>query len=135
MKTTATSAASHAGCAARPTPAESAIWPVVRNRRLAGLKFRRQHPYGRFILDCYCPAARLVVELDGNSHATPEGQAEDAERRRYLEVRGIFVLRFWNTEVAEQPDQVAERIAEVCAARMKLFKKPAPSPSAREKEG
>jgi very-short-patch-repair endonuclease len=108
-----------------PTPAEEAVWRLVRNRRLTGFKFRRQHPLGPYILDCYCPAARVVIELDGNSHATPEGQEADAGRRRYLEVRGILVLRFWNTEVAENPDGVAERIAAVCAERVKSKRKPA----------
>ncbi|MBA4190785.1 MAG: endonuclease domain-containing protein [Planctomycetaceae bacterium] len=102
-----------------PTPAEEAVWRLVRNRRLVGFKFRRQQPFGHYILDCYCPAARLVVELDGNSHATPSGQIEDAERRQYLEARGILVLRFWNTEVAEDPEAVAECIAEACALRVK----------------
>jgi very-short-patch-repair endonuclease len=90
---------------------------LVRHRRLTGFKFRRQHPLGPYILDCYCPAARLVVELDGDSHATPEGQESDAERTRYLEVRGILVLRFWNSEVAENPDAVVERIATECVRR------------------
>ena len=54
-----------------PTPAEETIWRLVRNRRLAGFKFRRQHPLGPYILDSYCPRARVLVELDGDSHATP----------------------------------------------------------------
>jgi len=102
-----------------PTPAEEAMWRFVRNRRLAGFKFRRQHPFGPYILDCYCPAARLVVELDGNSHATPSGQQDDLERRHYLEAQGILVLRFWNTEVADDPDGVVECIAKICDSRIK----------------
>jgi adenine-specific DNA-methyltransferase len=101
-----------------PTPAEEALWRLIRNRQLGRLKFRRQHALGPYILDCYCPAARLAIELDGNSHATQEGQEADAERKSYLEVRGILVLRFWNTEIAENPDGVLERIAEVGLVRL-----------------
>jgi very-short-patch-repair endonuclease len=101
------------------TTAEKTAWRVLRNRRLTGFKFRRQHPFGKYILDCYCPSAKVVVELDGDSHATPEGQVADAERTRYLEVRGILVLRFWNSEIAENQDAIADTIAEVCAARVK----------------
>lgn len=101
-----------------PTPTENKAWQILRNRRLSGFKFRRQHPFGKYILDCYCPAAKVVVELDGDSHATPEGQAIDVERTRYLEVRGVLVLRFWNSEVAEERDAIVERIAEVCASRV-----------------
>ncbi len=100
-----------------PTPAEELLWRVLRNRRLAGFKVRRQHPVGPYILDCYCPAARLAVELDGDSHATAAGQQHDATRSAYLEARGILVVRFWNTEVTEEPDAVLNRIIELCLSR------------------
>jgi very-short-patch-repair endonuclease len=64
-----------------PTVAEQTLWRVVRNRRLAGFKFRRQVPFGPYILDCYCASARLAVEADGDTHATDDGKARDAERR------------------------------------------------------
>jgi very-short-patch-repair endonuclease len=102
-----------------PTPAEEALWGLLRNRRLAGFKFRRQHPFGKYLIDCYCPAARLVIELDGDSHATDEGRRYDAERTRYLEARGVLVLRFWNTQVAEDRGTELDRIVEACAARAK----------------
>jgi very-short-patch-repair endonuclease len=102
-----------------PTPAEQALWQLLRNRRLTGFKFRRQHPLSKHIIDCYCPAARLVIELDGDSHATDGGKRSDAERTRFLEARGVLVLRFWNTQVAEDPDAVLERIVSACAARAK----------------
>ncbi len=100
-----------------PTPAEEALWKLLRNRRLAGFKFRRQHPFGRYILDGYCPRAKLVVEADGDTHATPEGQESDRERDEYLAAHGILVLRFWNVELAEEEDAILERIATVCAER------------------
>jgi very-short-patch-repair endonuclease len=100
-----------------PAPAEKALWRIVRNRRLALFKFRRQHPFGPYILDCYCPAARLVVELDGDSHAVEGAEARDAERTSYLERRGLLVLRFWNSELAENEDGIITRIFDECTRR------------------
>ena len=100
-----------------PTSAEQTLWRIVRNHRLAAFKFRRQHTFGPYILDCYCPAARLVVELDGNSHADGEARARDAERTAYLERRGLLVLRFWNIELAENEDGVVDRILAECVNR------------------
>jgi very-short-patch-repair endonuclease len=100
-----------------PTVAEQTLWRVVRNRRLAGFKFRRQVPFGPYILDCYCASARLAVEADGDTHATDDGKARDAERTRLLEAQGVLVLRFWNVELADDEDAAAERIANACAAR------------------
>jgi very-short-patch-repair endonuclease len=100
-----------------PTTAESAMWRLLRHRRLAGFKFRRQHPFGPYILDCYCPRAHLVIELDGDSHATDEGRQADAGRQDYLATRGISILRFWNTEVVEEQEAVLERIVRECVAR------------------
>jgi adenine-specific DNA-methyltransferase len=100
-----------------PTPAEEALWRLLRDRRLVGFKFRRQHPFGPHILDMYCPRAKLVVEADGGTHATPEGQDADRERDAYLTANGILVLRFWNNEITHEQDAVLERIATVCAER------------------
>ena len=102
-----------------PTAAEQTLWKVLRNRRLAGFKFRRQHPFGSYILDGYCVRAQLVVEADGDTHATPEGQEADRERDAYLTANGILVLRFWNVEIADDEDGVLERIANMCAERTK----------------
>lgn len=77
-----------------PTPAERRLWQLLRNRRLVGFEFRRQHPFGSYVLDYYCPAARLVIELDGDTHAAPAAQEQDARRTEYLERRGLKVLRF-----------------------------------------
>ena len=105
------------GMRKEPTPAEQALWKLLRNRRLAGFKFRRQHPFGRYILDGYCPRAKLVVEADGDTHATPEGQESDRARDEYLAANGILVLRFWNVELAEEEEAILERIATVCGER------------------
>ena len=108
-----------------PTPAEEALWRLFRDRRLAGFKFRRQHPFGPYILDGYCPRARLVVEADGDTHGTPGGRAADHDRDAYLAANGILVLRFWNTEISDDPDAVIERIAAACAERCATSTDPA----------
>jgi very-short-patch-repair endonuclease len=103
-----------------PTPAELSLWQLVRNGRLTGYKFRRQHPFGPYILDFYCAAARLVIELDGDSHASPEGKQADAKREQYLKVRGIETIRLWNTEITDNPDGVLNLIADVCQERVAI---------------
>jgi very-short-patch-repair endonuclease len=78
---------------------------------MKGYKFRRQYSVGAFILDFYCPEARLAVELDGQVHANPLRREYDCERQQHLEELGIRVLRFENRLVFEQPDCVIEAIA------------------------
>ena len=87
-----------------PTPAEDVLWQRLRGGRLDGLKFRRQHAVGRFIVDFYCVSAGLAVEVDGPIHAY---QIEaDEERQRYLEARGMMVLRFRSEEVLSNLEHV-----------------------------
>jgi len=81
------------------TPAEEVLWKALRGRRLHGLKFRRQHPLNRFILDFYCVERQLVVEVDGGVHAAPDQAARDEERTLWLSTQGIRVLRVTNEEV------------------------------------
>src|SRR5687767_449956 len=79
------------------TDAERKLWFRLRDRRFAGLKFRRQMPLDRYGVDFCCESARLIVELDGGQHATrPE---QDNERTKALEAMGYLVLRFWNNDV------------------------------------
>lgn len=78
------------------TPAEEILWSVLRRNRLAGLHFRRQHPIGRFILDFYCAAKKLCIELDGSVH--DEQQERDEARTQALAHQQIRVIRFRNEE-------------------------------------
>lgn len=78
------------------TDAERLLWRVLRMRLLVGLKFRRQHSVGPYIIDFYCADRQLAVELDGGQHFTVEGLDYDRRRTAYLAARGIRVLRFTN---------------------------------------
>jgi methionyl-tRNA synthetase len=94
------------------TDAEALMWNLLRNRRIANAKFRRQHPLmlngRRYVLDFYCHEERLCVEIDGGQHA--ERIAYDHERTRALAMHGIRVLRFWNNEVLTQAESVTEAL-------------------------
>jgi very-short-patch-repair endonuclease len=94
------------------TDAENALWRLLRDRRLLGIKFRRQHPLGPFILDFYCFDHRLAVEADGDHHADEDVLAYDERRTRYLLDEGITVLRFSNREILTERDGVLSIIAQ-----------------------
>ncbi len=96
---------------AKQTEAESLLWELLRNRKLAGAKFRRQHQFGEYITDFYCDEAKLVVECDGAPHATPERRKIDQKRDAYLKSQGLTVLRFENKRVLAEPETVLEEIA------------------------
>jgi very-short-patch-repair endonuclease len=90
------------------TDAESLLWRLLRNRRVAGVKFRRQHPVGRYILDFYCDEKKLAIELDGGQHA--DAVNYDERRDAWLRAQGVQVLRFWNNQVLEETEAVMEAI-------------------------
>ncbi len=94
------------------TPAEMKLWGILQRSNLGGYKFQRQHSVGAYVLDFYCPAARLAVELDGDSHCTDEAIEYDRQRTAYLNALHIKVLRFLNTDVYDNLDVVGERILE-----------------------
>jgi very-short-patch-repair endonuclease len=103
------------------TPAEKALWALLRNRKLWGWKFRRQWAISIYIADFYCHEIRLVVELDGEVHDDSRQAAHDENRDLYLRFLGHEVLRFTNRQVFEEPDSVLNRIAEVAAERSRLL--------------
>ncbi len=92
------------------TTAEMRLWNALRGRRVAGLKFRLQHPFGQFVLDFFCLERNLAVEVDGGSHNEPGQKEYDADRTQYLNDQGIRVLRFRNEEVLANLDQVLSQI-------------------------
>ena len=90
------------------TDPERVLWTHLRRRRLAGLRFRRQHPIPPFIVDFACPQIRLAIEIDGSQHDADH--ARDQRRTEQLSKNGYQVLRFWNSDVIEDVDTVLETI-------------------------
>ena len=113
------------------TSAEQVLWECLRGRKVAGRKFRRQHPIGRFVADFFCDDARLIIEVDGTIHQEPTQQERDAARECILRESTLTVLRFTNDDVLDHTDQVVQTIATFLAAH--AHEQPAefpPSPSA-----
>jgi type I site-specific restriction-modification system R (restriction) subunit len=94
----------------RQTDAEAFLWELLRDRQLAGAKFRRQHQFGEYITDFFCREAKLVVECDGAAHETPERQKIDQKRDAYLRSQDLTVLRFENSAVLSDPETVLDQI-------------------------
>jgi very-short-patch-repair endonuclease len=90
------------------TDAEQRLWFLLRDRRLGGFKFRRQHPCPPYVLDFYCDAQRLAIELDGGQHL--DDMVRDVRRDAFLRGHGIRVLRFWNDVVFKETENVLEAI-------------------------
>lgn len=95
------------------TDAEKRLWRHLRDRKLAGAKFRRQVPIGSYVADFVCLEARLVVEVDGGQHAVP---GVDAARTAYLESEGFRVLRLWNRDVLTNIEGVITSIEQILSA-------------------
>lgn len=103
------------------TEAEQRLWYHLRAHRFMDLKFKRQKPMGRYIVDFVCVEQRLIVEIDGGQHA--EQMEYDQRRDAWLRSQGYTVLRFWNNEVLQQLEGVLERI------RLKITLSPGLSPT------
>jgi very-short-patch-repair endonuclease len=101
------------------TAAEQRLWYHLRAHRFMGLKFKRQKPMGRYVIDFVCVERKLVIELDGGQHA--ENIEYDHERDAWLRSEGYTVLRFWNNQLMENMDGVLEQI--------RLTLSPGPSPT------
>jgi very-short-patch-repair endonuclease len=89
---------------------ERRLWSLLRGKQVAGLRFRRQQTIGPYIVDFYCSAAKLIVELDGDQHGEDRHVAYDAGRTRWLAGNGYRVLRFSNTEFLRDPQLVLDGI-------------------------
>ena len=104
------------------TDAERKLWGIIRDRQVAGLKFRRQHQFGQYVLDFYCAEHHLAIEADGGQHTEDDAIAHDEARGRFLTSHGIRVLRFFNNDILANPEGVAVRIVEA------IDRQPHPSP-------
>jgi very-short-patch-repair endonuclease len=109
------------------TDAEKLLWSILRSRQLLGVKFRRQHSIGPYILDYYCHDYKLCIELDGGQHYTSQGQKEDEARAVFLAKRGVRILRFGNGDVLKNLEGVLLAIVEKVTSLT-------PSLSRRERE-
>ena len=101
------------------TNADKLLWSRLRAGRFEGMRFRRQHPIGRYIVDFVCLERRLVIELDGGRHALLDGTLKDRQRDAWLEKEGYRVVRFWD-------DEVLMNICGVLDALREKFQTPSP---------
>jgi very-short-patch-repair endonuclease len=92
---------------ATQTPAEHRLWQILRNKRFAGYKFKRQLPIDQYIADFVCLGQRLIVEADGGQHAESK---HDGRRDADLKAQGFRILRFWNTEIFDNEEGVLTRV-------------------------
>ena len=115
----------------RSTDAEQALWKRLRNRQLAGYKFRRQVPLGKYIVDFVCFERKVVIEVDGGHHQ--EQISSDTVRTTWLESQGFQVLRFWNHEILTNMEAVQEAL--LGALQGDLPDSPSPRPSPIKGEG
>ena len=113
------------------TDAERVFWFRVRDRRLNGLKFKRQVPIDNYIVDFLCADARLIVELDGGQHAV----RDETNRTAILEAMGYLVLRFWNNDVLKNIDGVLEEILNLLDRNPREPPHPDPLPSGEREKG
>jgi very-short-patch-repair endonuclease len=104
------------------TDAESILWEKIRNRKLAGKRFRRQHSFSNFIFDFYCASDQLVIELDGSIHLLPAQKRNDAERDEIIRHFGFTILRFSN-------DRIYHDLHNVLIEISGSFTSPQPPPS------
>ena len=95
------------------TKAEIELWFYLKNKKLKGFKFRRQHPLHLFIVDFYCHELGLIIEVDGAYHEEQEQVEEDMKRTELIKFQGLKVLRFTNKEVLTDVDIVVKKITEV----------------------
>ncbi len=98
------------------TDAEALLWSRLRNRQLFGLKFRRQHPLGRYFADFACVEIGLVIELDGGQHTEPAVIDYDTRRKEEMAGMGFQTLRFWDNDVLKEIDAVMEQIRQSAEA-------------------
>ena len=92
------------------TSAGARLWSLLKNKKLDGRKFRRQHSISNYIVGFYCPKEKLIIELDGHIHFNPVNENSDNERDTYLKKLGFNVLRLENKLVFKQPEMVLNSI-------------------------
>jgi very-short-patch-repair endonuclease len=109
------------------TDAEMKLWSRIRGKQLRGVQFYRQKPLGGFIVDFFCPKAKLIIELDGGQHYSAAGLAKDETRDGFFKKAGLKVLRFSDREVFERLEAVLEKIDAYVSSQI------SPSPSLQKR--
>ena len=97
-------------------PAELRLWYFLRGKRLTGLRFRRQHTIGPYIVDFACLDPKIIIEADGGQHAGEDHFERDLKRDAYLDEAGYRVVRVWNKDVFDNIDGVLEAILRAAEA-------------------
>ena len=92
--------------------AERKLWSKLRSRQFENLKFRKQHPIGKYIVDFVSFEKKIIIEVDGSQHMEPRNNEKDMERTKYLEDEGYTVLRFWNNDVLTNIEGVGLKLLE-----------------------
>src|SRR5882724_2615007 len=95
---------------ANTTPHERTLWRALKELPMSGTHFRRQAPIGPYVVDFFCPAAHLIIELDGGHHNEDETAQKDRARQQWLEREGYRVIRFWNSDINSSLEGVLEQI-------------------------
>ena len=107
------------------TPQEQKLWNIIRNHKFHNLKFKRQQPIGEYIVDFLCKDIKLIIEIDGGQHNTPENILADDKRTQFLQSKGYSVIRFWNNEIDNNLEGVYLELEKIY---QKVTKEPSPQP-------
>ena len=92
------------------TSQERILWQLFRNHNFYGYEIRRQSPIGKYIVDFVCREKKVIIEIDGGQHNTPDNILADEQRTKYLEAKGYKVIRFWNNEIIKNIDGVYQKL-------------------------
>ena len=92
------------------TSQERILWQLFRNHNFYGYEIRRQSPIGKYIVDLVCREKKIIIEIDGGQHNTPDNILADEQRTKYLEAKGYKVIRFWNNEIIKNIDGVYQKL-------------------------
>jgi very-short-patch-repair endonuclease len=109
------------------TPGEITLWQHIRKRQILGVQFQRQRPIDQYIVDFYCKAYMLAIEIDGSSHDSPEAQEKDKIRQQTLEALGVQFLRFSESQARYHPEAVVEIIKQWLSQRSPITENLSPT--------
>ncbi|HEC21058.1 MAG TPA: endonuclease domain-containing protein [Candidatus Peregrinibacteria bacterium] len=104
--------------------AEVMLWSCLKGKQMDGVKFRRQHSIGPYVVDFYCPSRKLAIEIDGDSHFQKGAQESDRERQKYIESFGVKFLRFTNGDIYHNIDGVIGGVWEEISKKKEKTKNP-----------